>query len=325
MEINTIDDFDNYFSDEMVAIKYFANARWGEWANCPICGNEKAYFIEGGTRYKCANKSCYKKFSITSKTVFEASNLSTVKILKYMFIYTKSRGRKSHIEIGDEVGISLKTQFFISEKVDFLFSEVDRYGKSVMGIINELIKLSSNLYHKFLEIKESKYYYHPYHIKSEDINDISDSRQYFILERYTRYFIKVYAKWMFIDFASPQEILSESFLYMKEKGIKEYNGSSVLKIINRVAQKMWTDFINKHPKYHDNNRKYMKNYSEQQRINLSDNYIAFLIKSTKKYKSVPRSEIVKNKELMNNKREEVKRKRDKRGSVYEFKSHFNYV
>lgn len=93
-EINTLEDLITNYPDDDSARKYFSHIRWGQWAECPFCGNKRAYFIENGKRYKCANKECYKKFSCTVKTVLECTNLSYDKWLKIIFLYAKTRGGK---------------------------------------------------------------------------------------------------------------------------------------------------------------------------------------------------------------------------------------
>ena len=61
--------------DEKTCRDYLIKERWNGVITCPYCGHEKAYVIENGKRFKCASKLCYKKFSVTVGTIFEASNI----------------------------------------------------------------------------------------------------------------------------------------------------------------------------------------------------------------------------------------------------------
>jgi len=63
----------------------------GEWAKCPHCSNPKAYFIEKGNRYKCANPACYKKFSVTTNTLMHASNITIKNWLLLAFVFSKKQ------------------------------------------------------------------------------------------------------------------------------------------------------------------------------------------------------------------------------------------
>lgn len=52
---------------------------------CPYCESRKKFYrIEGGARYKCANKRCHRKFSITVDTIFENTNLNLMSWLAAM-------------------------------------------------------------------------------------------------------------------------------------------------------------------------------------------------------------------------------------------------
>lgn len=68
---------------------------------------------------------------------------------------------------------------------------------------------------------------------------------------------------------------------------------------------------------------YNLRYRENSRRNLNDYYIIECIKSTKIGKSMTYSEIRANKDLINKKREEIKNKRQDRGAVSEWESHFD--
>ena len=53
--------------DEKSCRDYLIKERWNGVITCPYCGFEKCYVIEGGKRFKCSSKTCYKKFSVTSR------------------------------------------------------------------------------------------------------------------------------------------------------------------------------------------------------------------------------------------------------------------
>ncbi len=47
--------------DEKTCTQYLADQRWNGKPVCPYCGFNGAYVIEGGKRFKCSSKTCYKK------------------------------------------------------------------------------------------------------------------------------------------------------------------------------------------------------------------------------------------------------------------------
>jgi len=321
MELNNVQDIKDNFPDEMSAMKYFAEIRWGKWARCVYCGNERCYMIEKGERYKCANPKCYKRFRVTVKTIMEASNLKLDRWFVAIMMCVKTRGRYLSYDMITELNITDKTEFYLSEKIKFVFSNIECIGKSTTEIFNEYLKLSSQLYEKFNEIKESPYYGNPYHIK--DITDISDVRQYNILERYTRYYLNVYCHWIWIDFTDPREILSETFLHIKDNGIKEYNADSMIKMIQQTINRMWFSFLKNHPKYNETLKRSNARYKQHIKINITDKYLVDVIKQSKDGKNKTRKEIFNDKELLEKVRNRIKGKRKKSGKAVDFISHFS--
>src|SRR5437870_839375 len=73
--VKNLKDLMKKFSDEDECRKFLVQQRWNGVPTCPYCGSQKWYVIEGGKRFKCGNRECYKKYSVTIGTVFEASNI----------------------------------------------------------------------------------------------------------------------------------------------------------------------------------------------------------------------------------------------------------
>lgn len=322
MNFNTIEDIEQAFPDEESARKYLANLRWGKFAKCPHCGNEKAYFIEKGARFKCANPECRKKFSVTVKTLLEETRLPLNKWIYVIFHYAKTRGRCSSNDIVSSYSISSKTEFFIRERLDFAWQGVDRVNKTNVEIFESLVKSCFNCYETFYAIKNAPFCQNPYHLPR--IDDISDKAQYSLLLRYTNYYISVYCKWIFMNFGSAQDVLSETFIWMQENGIKEYNTETILKYIWRTVNRMWADFIAKHHKYNDIYRLKNKEFKRISRENISTYYIVSLIKERNGWRERSTKEIRKQVQLLNKVRGEIKERRlSKLKENMEFYSHFD--
>lgn len=73
--VKNLKDLMTKFQDEAVCREYLVQQRWNGIPECPYCGCRKSYRIEAGKRFKCANKECWKKYSVTVGTIFEASNI----------------------------------------------------------------------------------------------------------------------------------------------------------------------------------------------------------------------------------------------------------
>lgn len=105
----------DYFKDEQTCVAYLAQSRWNGNPCCPHCGNEKVYITNRG--YKCADKDCHKKFSVTTGTIFENTKIS----LRYWFaaIYLGTAHKKgiSSLQLSRDLGITQKTAWFLLHRV----------------------------------------------------------------------------------------------------------------------------------------------------------------------------------------------------------------
>ena len=104
--------------DENVCREYLAKQRWIDGkAVCPFCGHTKCYSIEKGKRYKCADKTCYGVFSVTTKTIFHASNIPLSKW--FMAIYLTSANKKgiSSYQLGKHIGIAQNSAWFMLHRI----------------------------------------------------------------------------------------------------------------------------------------------------------------------------------------------------------------
>lgn len=319
MDFSTLEALKEQLPTEDAARKFLIEVRWGKWARCPFCDNEKSYFIENYKRFKCANKNCYKKFSVTVKSVLEASNISLEKWVCIFFLYGKSRGRISPFDLSEQAEITHKTEFFARERLDFIWKSVDPIGKPIEDVVRLMFKIACDAYEQFNVKKHSEYYKNPFHIS--DISDISDVRQYNQLLRYTKYYLNVYCDWIFIDFASPQDVLAETFLWMNEKGIKEYNADSIIKLIQSTASRMWVKYLNEHPKHNQLVGRKQKEYKRDARMSLSNTYILDVLMK-RKGNVLTRKEMKQDRKLIEETKIKIIEHRKTISVVSDFNSHF---
>ena len=63
------------FSDEQVCRDFLVQQRWNGSPVCLYCGSNKWYSIEDRKRFKCGDKDCYKKYSVTVGTMFSCMQM----------------------------------------------------------------------------------------------------------------------------------------------------------------------------------------------------------------------------------------------------------
>lgn len=300
------------------ARKYLAYLRWGEWASCPYCANTKAYIIENGERYKCANKECHKKFSVTVKTLLQASNIGYDKIIHILYRFIKTRGNYTSFDIEKEIDLDKKAAFILLDKLKFCYTSI--VGEDNLKKFIHIFKAIVDNYYKWEDFK-SKQYQIKFHITDDEINDLTKKEQIDRLTNYIDYYINVYADWIWIDFTTPNDVMSEVLLYMYDNNIKEFNGSRIIKIIWRVVDMMWKAYLNGSPKHRHLFDIKKKLWAENRRINLTTYYVVEI--AYKKFKGeMTRSEIKATPGLIDKTRTSILAYRKKHQKNYDFHSHF---
>lgn len=111
------------FGNNDACIEHFKSVRWPEGVRCPYCDYDKSYIIEGGRRYKCASKKCFKKFSFTVGTIFQDTKIPLR--TWYLLIYVMASNRKSisSFQLAKNLGVSQKCAWEIMHKLRVAFDE----------------------------------------------------------------------------------------------------------------------------------------------------------------------------------------------------------
>lgn len=105
------------FQDEAACRDFLIKQRWNGEPICPYCSHRKSYRIEAGKRFKCANQTCYKKYSVTVGTIFEASNIPLTTWFAAMYLITAHKKGISSVQLGKDLGITQKSAWFVLHRI----------------------------------------------------------------------------------------------------------------------------------------------------------------------------------------------------------------
>jgi transposase-like protein len=105
------------FSDETACRTFLIEQRWNGVPECPYCGCRKSYRIEAGKRFKCANSECWKKYSVTVGTIFEASNIPLSTWFPAMYLVTAHKKGISSVQLAKHLGITQKSAWFVIHRI----------------------------------------------------------------------------------------------------------------------------------------------------------------------------------------------------------------
>jgi transposase-like protein len=112
-----IELFDTFRTEEQCR-EYLIQQRWNGKPICPHCGHtEKAYRIEGGKRFKCGNKECHKKYSVTVGTFFENSNIDLRTWFAAMYLITAHKKGISSCQLARDLNVHQKTAWFMLHRI----------------------------------------------------------------------------------------------------------------------------------------------------------------------------------------------------------------
>jgi transposase-like protein len=115
--VKNLKDLFAKFKDEDKCRAFLVQQRWNGQPVCPHCGHTKTYIIDKGKKFKCANQTCYKKFSVTVGTVFEASNIPLTTWFPAMYIIASHKKGISSVQLAKDLGVTQKTAWFMLHRI----------------------------------------------------------------------------------------------------------------------------------------------------------------------------------------------------------------
>lgn len=128
MEINGITDIARLLTNEAAAQDALANLRWPNGVTCPLCeGGKKVYEVSYAytpkgsetvsvrKQWKCG--VCRKKFSVTSRSIFEGAHIPVGKWIYAIFLMCSSKKGVSANQLSRELDISYKSAWFMCHRV----------------------------------------------------------------------------------------------------------------------------------------------------------------------------------------------------------------
>jgi transposase-like protein len=110
------------FSDEKTCRAYLETMRWKGAPTCPKCGHREAYKLGDGKTYKCKNKVCFKKFTVTVGTVFENTNIPLNTWFAALYVSASHKKGISSIQLSKDLGITQKTAWFMLHRLRKAFA-----------------------------------------------------------------------------------------------------------------------------------------------------------------------------------------------------------
>jgi len=116
--------FQKHFSTDEKCRKYLELQRWGDTPACPFCASTNVCRFETNHRvFKCREKECRKKFSVTVGTIYENTKIPLTKWFLASYILTNhSKGISSH-QLASWLDITQKSAWFLNQRIREMLTE----------------------------------------------------------------------------------------------------------------------------------------------------------------------------------------------------------
>lgn len=123
-QFKNLNEVVTYFSDEGKCRDMLEKMRWPDGRIiCPICGVRDAYRMGDCKNYKCRDKKCGSRFSVTVGSVMEGSKLPLSKWFTAIYLITAHKKGISSCQLARDLGIGQKAAWFVNHRIRLMLKE----------------------------------------------------------------------------------------------------------------------------------------------------------------------------------------------------------
>lgn len=111
-------EFQKDFNTEEKCRKYLEEQRWNGTIACPFCGSTHVMrFTNDKKIFKCKEKDCRKKFSVTVGTIYENTKLPLTKWFLAIYLLTVHSKGISSLQLAKFLGITQRSAWFLNHRI----------------------------------------------------------------------------------------------------------------------------------------------------------------------------------------------------------------
>ena len=115
-------DFQKEFSTEEKCREYLEAQRWNGTPACPFCGSINVCRFSNGKIFKCREKECRKKFSVTVGTIYENTKIPLAKWFLATYILAVHSKGISSLQLATWLGVTQKTAWHLNHRIRVMLS-----------------------------------------------------------------------------------------------------------------------------------------------------------------------------------------------------------
>lgn len=110
-------DFQKHFDTEEKCREYLEQQRWNGTPACPFCGSLNVCRFKNGRTFKCREKECRKKFTVTVGTIYENTKIPLTKWFLATYILAVHSKGISSLQLATWLGVTQKTAWYLNHRI----------------------------------------------------------------------------------------------------------------------------------------------------------------------------------------------------------------
>ena len=126
-------EFQREFSTEEKCREYLEQQRWSGTPACPFCGSLNVCRFTNGKIFKCREKGCRNKFSVTVGTIYENTKVPLTKWFLATYILAVHSKGISSLQLAGWLGVTQKTAWHLNHRIRVMLT--DKAPELLDGIV----------------------------------------------------------------------------------------------------------------------------------------------------------------------------------------------
>src|SRR5215212_2925484 len=115
--------FQKEFSTEEKCREYLEQQRWNGTPACPFCGSINVCRFTNGKIFKCREKQCRNKFSVTVGTIYENTKVPLTKWFLATYILSVHSKGISSLQLATWLGVTQKTAWHLNHRIRVMLTD----------------------------------------------------------------------------------------------------------------------------------------------------------------------------------------------------------
>src|SRR5437762_7392600 len=126
-------EFQKEFSTEERCREYLEQQRWNGTPACPFCGSINVCRFANGKTFKCREKQCRSKFSVTVGSIYENTKIPLTKWFLATYILAVHSKGISSLQLATWLGVTQKTAWHLNHRIREMLT--DKAPELLEGIV----------------------------------------------------------------------------------------------------------------------------------------------------------------------------------------------